>query len=245
MDTKIIVGSGWWCAESQHEWAIGTPMARDARFFPIWLTLVRRYLAPSKIVIVDSASPIKPDVALAEGVEWVELDRNYGHSNDIRTGKIITKHSGFMRSMILSACFALTCDADYFVYVEQDCVVHGHGLLKAAVDNAEHPIIIGHPTSGGIGINGLAAPMLQQSFVVVARAGLERFISSLIVAPESDGDLPPEEKFSRHLAPFSLLGIPYGRSRPIDFNAQHFYAQHLTDIELDKLLTLEGLSIGH
>jgi hypothetical protein len=77
--------------------------------------------------------------------------------------------------------------------------------------------------------------MLQQSLMIVRRAGLERFLAGLLGAPWSDGEVSPEEIMKRQLAPFEFIQVPYGRSRPIDFSRSHFYAQHLDDDELRHL----------
>ena len=239
MSRKTVVGSGWWSAGLPHDWTIGTHDTHSPEFFRTWLALVRRYIAPDRIVVTDSASPLKPAPADRAGVEWIELDRNYGHANDIRVGRIRTKHSGFMRSVYLGATYALACDADYFVYLEQDCVIHGERFLDAIIEGLEHPIALGARTVGGVGISGPAAPMLQQSLMVVAKAGLERFITAILLAPEGDGEVPPEVKFERDLQPFGVLSVPFGRSRPLDFSLPHFYAQHLSRAELTEFLDRE------
>ena len=83
--------------------------------------------------------------------------------------------------------------------------------------------------------------MLQQSVMVVKRSGLCKFIAKLMAAPEADGELPPEVKMERDMAPHGILLAPYGRSRPIEFSRSHFYAQHLTRDELNAFLESENL----
>jgi len=99
---KVVVGSGWWCDGKRHDWAIGSPFTRSVAFFDIWYRQVMRCLNPDRVVITDSASPIKPDFR-SYPIEWIELDRNYGHPNDIRVGRICTKYSGFTRTVISGA----------------------------------------------------------------------------------------------------------------------------------------------
>lgn len=183
--------------------------------------------------MTDSASPIKPDRGADASLVWIELDRNYGHALDLREGKIKTKYSGFTRSVMNGAMYALCCDADFFVYVEQDCLLVGENLLDEAIGDATENILLGARTENGVGLNGaIAAPMLQQSLIVVRRSALERFIEGLVGSPWSDGEVSPEEIMAHRLAPFGLLRIPYGRSRPIDFTRSHFYVQHLSEEEL-------------
>jgi hypothetical protein len=239
---KIVVSSGWWCDYETPAWRIGDPATRSPGFFELWYRLVMKYIEPTRIVVTDSAAPLKPAPAYRERVTWIELDRNYGHANDIRFGLSITKYSGGSRARILGCAYALCCDADYYMYVEQDCLVHGEHLLDAALDGTTEAVVVGGPTEGGRGLvpGTIALPMLQNSLIIVRRDGLERLLHAMILAAETDGELPPEKKMERDYAPYELLAIPYGRSRPIDFTRSHFYAQHLTASELAEFCSLEG-----
>jgi hypothetical protein len=234
---KVVVGSGWWCDGNRGPWAIGAAATRSPAFFDLWLRQVHGCLQPHRIVVTDSASPVKPDHGSDPSLVWVELDRNYGHANDLRLGWIKTKYSGFTRSVLNGAMYALCCDADFYVYIEQDRLLFGDDLLANALGDATEDILIGAPAENGVGLDGAAAArMLQQSFVIVRRGALERFISGLLGSPWSDGEVSPEEIMERRLAPFGLLRIPFGRSRPIDFGLKHFYVQHLTENELTRAL---------
>jgi len=239
---KIVVGSGWWCDGQNHRWVLGSDRTREVAFFDLWYRQVMKCLQPDRIVVTDSSSPIKPDHAAFERVVWIDLDRNYGHPNDLRVGLIDTKYSGFTRSVLSGAMHALCCDADFYVYVEQDCLVHGDDFLQKAIAQSEQDILLGPPTENGKGINGqIAAPMLQQSLMIVRRSGLERFISGILSATWTDGERSPEETMRLLLVPFGLVGLPYGRSRPIDFSLPAFYAQHLDDDELTRMREIIGL----
>lgn len=232
---KIVVASGWWCDRAQHDWALGSEATRAPEFFALWHRQVQRCLRPARIVVTDSASPVTPDITGYDGLQWIRLDRNYGHANDLRTGRIDTKYSGFTRSVINGAMYALCCDADYFVYVEQDCLLAGDDFLVHAIGDSSADILLGPAPQNGRGLNGAAAaPMLQQSLMIVRRTGLERFLIGLLGAPKGDGEVSPETTMRKRLVPFDFLRVPYGRSRPIDFDRPHFYAQHLDDEELDR-----------
>jgi hypothetical protein len=241
---KVVVGSGWWCAQQPHKWSLGTDSSRSIAFFDVWYRQVVRCLHPHRIVVTDSASPIKPDYLSYAGVQWIELDKNYGHPNDVRVGTVQTKYSGFTRSVINGAMYALCCDADFYVYVEQDCLLHGEDFLTQAVGPSTEEILLGAPTENGRGIGGkMAAPMIQQSLMVVARPGLERFLQGLLGAPWTDGEKSPEAIMRLRLVPFGFVQVPYGRSRPINFARSHYYAQHLTDDELGLFLVQAGLEL--
>ena len=48
----------------------------------------------------------------------------------------------------------------------------------------------------------------------------------------------------RHrMSPCGLIGIPFGRSRPIDFKEPNFYVHHLDDNELHRFLELTNSSL--
>ena len=103
---------------------------------------------------------------------------------------------------------------------------------------------MGRVTEKGRGLGGTpAAPMPQQSLVIVRNVGLARFIEGIVNAPYTDGELSPEKVMHDRLAPIGFLRVPYGRSRPIDFERSHFYAQHLNADELQRFLSLIGVRL--
>jgi hypothetical protein len=53
--------------------------------------------------------------------------------------------------------------------------------------------------------------------MIVRRTGLEGFISAILGAPGTDGELWPAQTMRRRMPPYGLIGIPFSRSRPIDF----------------------------
>jgi len=244
---KVVVGTGWWSTDQDGDWNIGSSTTRSVEFFHLWYRQVSTCLRPEKIIVTDSNSPNKPEVGMYRNVEWVVLDRNYGHANDIRVGKIATHWCGWTRSVINGAMYALCCDADFYVYVEQDCLIRGQHFLSAAIGDRTQDIFLGSRTQNGVGIEGkTAAPMYQNSLMIVRNEGLPRFIQGIMASEESDGEVSPEVKLEKHCAPFGELAVPFGRSRPIDFSRSHFYLQHLHENELDEFVqteTLQGLCL--
>jgi hypothetical protein len=239
---KVVVGSGWWSDGATRSYHIGHPTTRTAWFFEIWHQQVERCLTPARIVVTDSRSPLKPAYAAHPTVVWIELDANYGHANDIREGRIHTKYSGFTRSVLNGAIHALCCDADYYVYVEQDCLLKGDRLLDHAIGDSRCDILVGQATQNGRGLGTTpAAGMLQQSFMIVRRSGLERFICGLLGSAWTDGDVSPEEIMRRVFDPLDTVRIPFGRSRPIDYRVAHCYVHHLQPAELALFLASAGV----
>jgi len=242
---KVVVGSGWWSAGIRSKWNKGDDLTRSPAFFALWHRQVLKSLDPSVILVTDSSSPNKPEWQRFDRVRWLELDRNYGHANDIRIGLSKTKFAGHTRAELMGALYALCCDADYFVYVEQDCLLKGEDFLAQAIGDQEFDFFCGQRTVGGRSFDGgIAAPMLQESVLVMNRRGIENFLSRIIAVPYSDGDLSPEVRIEKELVPYGLLQVPYGRSRPIDFCRSHFYVQHLTREELLGFLQAERLTFS-
>jgi len=242
---KVIVGSGWWSDNRPHDWTIGAPITQSVHFFRLWYQQVMHCLNPHSIVITDSAGPEKPDFRSFTNIHWIELDQNYGQPNDIRVGRIQVKYSGFTRAVISGAMYALCCEADFYVFVEQDCLLFGDDFLNRAIAGSKDDILLGQPTKMGRGLSGsVAAPMLQNSLVIVRRAGLERFIDAILGAPWSDGEVSPEQTMRRRMSPYGLIGIPFGRSRPIDFKEPNFYVHHVDDDELHQFLGLINTSLA-
>jgi hypothetical protein len=152
------------------------------------------------------------------------------------------------------------------VYVEQDVLLFGSGIIEHCISRMRKPLMFG---SG----EGTPQP-LQQSFFIVRRDGMRRFLAGLHLIAKPDKIIAPEWKFmlaslgahgaliewlcgnevrrSRlyrmlgHLMQrmgYDLLPIGYGRSRPLDPGARHFYFQHGSQEEIREYLRLLPESI--
>lgn len=266
---KYVVTTGWWCPDvmtkDTRSQLIGDASIRKKDFFSLWLKAVTSYTKPKKILVVDSASPIKPDTQGEPQVEIVSLDCNAGHSTNH-----LGKYAGVTRAHIMGMLYALSCEVDYWVYIEQDALIYGDGIVEECIDKLESGIMFG----GG---SGTPQPM-QQSFMIMKTELIPSFIKRLTGIKASDYRISPEMKFAmctsrvalvlpevffyenhhtqedkkllsriyrkigriliKKLVNFDTLPVDYGRKRPINFNAKHFYFQHGCDFELKKYLTL-------
>jgi hypothetical protein len=100
---NYIVGTGWWCttqdmrSEQKQRKFLGSDFIRGRDFHKIWYKSLCENTSPKKIVIVDSNSPVKPDLNIDDHrIEFISLPFNAGHST-----KHIGKWSGWMRSVLL------------------------------------------------------------------------------------------------------------------------------------------------
>ncbi|MGU9865530.1 hypothetical protein [Kluyvera ascorbata] len=131
---NYIIGSGWWCGDNVGRNVRGDDFIRGKDFHKIWYDSIVKNCNPQKIVIVDSASPIKPDLADDSRLEFISLNRNWGHSTTLNEKEVFC---GWTASVILGLQYAALCDTDYFVYIEQDVVLVGDGIIDKIISDME------------------------------------------------------------------------------------------------------------
>tara|TARA_B100000963_G_scaffold49152_1_gene37362 strand:- start:6149 stop:6940 length:792 start_codon:yes stop_codon:yes gene_type:complete len=250
---SYIIGSGWWCGENQkseNRVIFGDDSIRGKDFHKLWYESVCKYTNPEKIIIIDSNSPIKPDLYKGDArIEFLSFPLNAGHSTDHKG-----KYSGWMRSILLGLEYAYLSDTEYFVYVEQDALLFGNNIVEKCIDKMTKPYMFG----SGLGTK----QPLQQSFFIIRRDGMEKFIKRIQNISALDSKYSPEMKFTSactllwyYMPEFlfdirgfwrlvklytncNYLPIGYGRKRPIDFNDDLFYFQHGNKDELDQYFKL-------
>jgi len=260
---SYCIGSGWWCSNEDeavvnpNRKLLGAPSVRAVSFFDIWRESINRNTNPASIVVVDSRSPVKPPEDQRAPFAWVELPFNAKHSVDH-----LGKWSGWTRSVLVAGQYALASEADYFVYVEQDCLLAGKGIIEHCIQSMDKGIMFG---SG----DGTPQP-LQQSFFIIRRDRLAPFLKNLADIKADDRDFSPEWKFVcatwRPLITLARLKIPNaraarllafaiarrffidwlpigtGRSRPLPMTKPYWYFQHGSDTEVATYLEAEGAS---
>lgn len=228
---KYVIGTGWWCdntgvhSHTKHQKYVDTS-TRKKDFFDLWYKSIMKYTNPKSIIVVDSNSPVKPNLKGKEKLQMISLDKNYGAALDGTSNKRL---SGWDKGVLMAASYALMCDIDYFVYVEQDCLLYGKGIIENAIAKmGRSKVMLG---SG----DGTPQP-IQQSFFIVKKEYLPKFImADLMLKDKSFLKVSPEKRYHKHFKEVaSRLPFGYGRKRPIDFNKKHFYAQHLRTDELEK-----------
>jgi hypothetical protein len=263
---KYVISTGWWCVETtnvedERRVTVGSDEIRSSSFFKKWHAAIDRFTNPAKILVVDSSSPTLPVLPADKRVELLRLDRNAGHQSK-HTGKFC----GVTLAHICGMVYALCCDVDYWVYIEQDALIHGDGIVETAISAMRRDYM------WGCGL-GTGQPM-QQSMMVVRTAAIPEFLNRLLSISARDGQITPEMKFAiaasplvrwlpellfhqrdstnlsyrllqrfrqtvlfRYAGGFDVLPFGYGRKRPINFADTHFYFQHGTAAELESYYT--------
>lgn len=229
MMPSYIIHTGWWCDGSNlHPGATknSDERIRSHLFFNVWYEFVRAYTKPEKIIVVDSASPLRPDLT-GKDVEFVSMKRNFLHGM-----KCDTKYGGWTRSFFTGAFYALMNDAEFSVFIEQDCLVVGDGIIERAIENM-------HNRSVSYALGG--PNRSDQSFTIVRTDILLELMRRFFSIPENDRDMDTEDKFMRSVGKddvFTPLPFGYARNRPINFGDPHFFAQQWRKKELLQLLDL-------
>lgn len=246
---KYVIGSGWWSADKSHEGAKGDDAIRKPEFHKIWLAQIKKTSHPMKVLIVDSASPLKPPLIDDGGlIRVLSLEENLGHSMSLSNNN---EYCGWTLSVLVSLVHAFATKADYYVYVEQDCLISGEGMIEHAIEYMEDnnkEYLFGRPS-------GTPQP-LQQSFFILKRSIWAKFLSAYHSINKNDREISPEFKFAmavskiyriipyfayksryvrwllRSLVPLNSLPFGCGRGRPIPFSDRHFYFQHASKAEL-------------
>ena len=261
---SYVIGSGWWCADKNLDSRaelLGDDEIRGHKFHQLWYEAICRYTSPEKIIIVDSCSPSKPLLnSKDDKLEFISLNVNGGHSTNHKE-----KFCGYTRAILLGLEYALQCEADYYVYVEQDALIYGEGIIEHCISKMTKPYMFG----SGDGTPGL----LQQSFFIMRRDAILAFKNKLNAIDQADNQLSPEIKFHiacstgpaqllayikqqslvsnlykkidwqcfKYLRNWQDLPIGLGRARPIKFDAPYFYFQHGCKDELKAYLKLTGI----
>lgn len=264
---RYVIGSGWWSAgdslDTRSE-LLGDDRIRGKDFHQLWYASVNRFTDPQKIIIVDSCSPVKPQLNREDSrLEFVSYNLNAGHNTNH-----VGKFSGLNRALLLGLEYARHSDTDYYVNVEQDCLLFGKGIIEHCIRHMRTPYMLG---------SGVGTPQKTQiSLFIVRQDGILPLIQRLNAMPETDNEICPEDKlhivcskgppslhaavykraeksalfgwwdwqFFKYLTAYDLLPIGYGRARPVKFEDDMFYFQHGTSEELARYLKRTGFEFS-
>jgi hypothetical protein len=78
-------------------------------------------------------------------------------------------------------------DEEWYVFVEQDVLLFGKGIVEREIQNSKSGMFFGREESG--------TQPIQQGFYGVRRDKIVNFNKKLSCIPERDGDISPEVKF--------------------------------------------------
>lgn len=255
---KYIIGSGWWCADNDtnnRDKYFGDDSIRSVGFHEEWKQSVYNASKPDTICIIDSNSPVKPKIN-RDNIVFISLNENGGHAT-----RHVGKYSGWMRSVLHSMSYAQNSNCDYYVYVEQDVLLVGEGIIEYCIGKMKKPYMFGK-------CNTFNNP-LQQSFFIIKKDYIDIFLANIYLTHYSDSEINPEKKFAlatskffklipkfifitpkhklmkkltwrmqnilcRVIGSYDYLPVGFGRDRPINFKSKYYYFQHASKDEMNE-----------
>jgi hypothetical protein len=227
---NYVIGTGWWCdgtgthTHTKHQQYVDRDTRKEG-FFELWYSAISKFTSPKEIILIDSNSPIKPNLEGKDNIKMLSTNKNYGAAVD---GTSKGKLCGWSRGVLLGASYAYFNDYDYFVYIEQDCLIKGKGIVEHAIKN------MGNAACSLGGVKSKSPQPLQQSFMIFKRSFIPKLLQAEMNATQDWLRISPERRYNKLMqGKMRPLPFGYGRSRPINFNDKFFYAQHLRTDELN------------
>lgn len=215
--------TGWYADDKARDYkAYGDDFVRSAECFDIWYHCIRAFTSPSNILVIDSASPLRPRMPDDPRISWVTLKRNYGHA--------VQGHSalcGWSRALLLGLSYGFANGDLYTVLVEQGTLFYGKDIIERQ--------IAAHPDADIIAPNGSETPQpLQTGILIFRSAMIPKFVDNYARVAASDDALSPEKKvaLAGNGMKIAFSNLPFGRRRPIDISADHFFLRHCNLTEL-------------
>lgn len=223
--------TGWYADHQARNYrALGDDFVRSVECFDIWYHCIRSFTSPSNILIVDSASPLRPSMPDDPRISWVNLKRNYGHAVQGRSTLC-----GWSRALLLGLSYGFNNGDLYTVLVEQGTLFYGKDIIERQ--------IAAHPDADIIAPSGSGTPQPLQTGILIFRSAIiPKFVENYTRISASDEALSPEKKvaLAGNGMKIAFSNLPYGRRRPIDFSADHFFLRHCDLAELQAFTTRLG-----
>ena len=229
MSKPLIIGTGW-CAHADGH--ANNKNSSKWMYAPEWLdtwwNYHRRQLFEMSTTY-DDPFIYMSDCAVIPNLGW-NFETIYSLGNHD-----LSIHSHDSQVAIIAGAQYAYCNECDFVYIEQDCLIRGLGkAIEWARDNEAK-------IAYGSGRWSMFPGWAEHSFIYVSYDYLPKFVfkmmNSDIKFNDSKGREVVELTFNRLFkddATFWPFG--YGRRRPIDFDQDVFYAQQLTDAEIEEFL---------
>lgn len=231
---NIIIGTGWCAREEGHNNPKVSKILQQPDYLDkVWRAYIEAFVKPYKYFLYVSNCDIKPKLSMwmrrnCETVRNVKPERGQDHRHD------------WCASLMMGAEYAL-CNGCDFVYIEQDCLVYGldKALEWAYGQNANIAYGFGENCSFYKGWS-------ESSFFYVHNGFLPFFLDLFNRSRVHEWTKSPVPEvwwtnmFTRivdwHVFRVKHWPFGYGRKRPIDFDEEVFYAQQLTDGELNNFM---------
>ena len=247
MSHSYIIGTGWWCPSKDH-WAMrfGNRLHNTYTMSQLWYNQVSVLTNPKKIVVVDSNSPVKPAYHKEPTVEFISLPDNfrsppYKIPEPCNYGLWARKDlalSAAFRQIYLGAFYALMSEVEYFVYIEQDVLIRGEGIIEKAIDNMQPDKNWSANTTTYMP-DGI--PRIEACFLIVKCDQALKLCQSYLDLEVPKIDESVEGKFwaLAHSVRFNWTPLPFEgtRDRPLNLKAEHCFVHKPNEQEIQEILS--------
>jgi len=199
---KYIIGTGWCDRDTKESWAR-------------WSGAVRSCSSPEAVVMVDSTTDMghstPPRMALmGVSLETIRMTQNFGPGYGL-------PKSAATRQIFLGAWYAYFNDADYFVWIEQDCLIKGKGIIEHIINGMDGDVTIGEWDH---------KYRVETCFMAFNLKELAWISEEYFSNPQDR----PEKRFAMiDYSPFDFVG---GRNRPLDWTQEFMYGHQMTPEEI-------------
>ena len=218
---------------------IGSGFTGRDEFSNLWLKNSEEWgnPVPSRIIIIGVDEKWFPNTR--GNLEAVCLNGNLGHVGKLLNGKD-REFCGWSAAMLSLAMMAYADESD-FIYKEEDCLAFGPWIRRMYVDIGKADLVFGKKME--------SEPWMEcaQSLFLVRHKFIPEFVSEYLrlgsdkhLDENGNADCLPERKFVKIEEKFGekrvkRLSFGCDRERPIPYDDAVFYAQKLTDDELEEL----------
>ena len=224
---EVIVSTGWFAKKPLEENRLVKQANCSPRLFErnylidVWRPYILRFIKPKGFLIYLCDCGVYP-TEQPKDCEFILSRRSISQN----------KHNDHATSMLIGAYYAFLNECD-FVYIEQDCLVYG--LDKALEFARDYQICFGG------GDYAYSDGWAENSFVYVKYEFIPEFIDRqnkilFHAFPNKYNTKIPEATFLELYPEVKLWPFGVGRTRPIPWESEVFYAQQLSDTELTKFL---------
>ena len=229
---SILIGSGYCHGQTTGE------RERADVFFGTWVKNTHK-MGDHYVVVLANGGCFPTDIANQMsrfGIRYdiILLPNNLGHVSHLLNGKDV-EFCGWSAVMISLAMLAYTNECD-FVYKEQDCLCFGPVIETMESELGSAGMIFGNCLYPD-GVHRMPA---AQSLFMVRHGFIPEFVRRYLgMGKDGDPNNLPEHKFKRleDETPDKVKRFSFGvdRGRPLPIGAPVWYAQQLTDEELEML----------
>jgi hypothetical protein len=195
------------------------------QFFPTWYENTMKHASPQRVVVLASGGCTVPG---APG-QWIHMDGDLGHTHDLSNGRKPFHWCGWSISFVTLALLAYFDECD-FIFKEQDVLAFGPWVEKMYAEIGDKGMIFG---------SAEVAPAVQ-SLVLCKHWFIPEFVrlymgSGSEQLKENEGEVKFFRLEQENPECFARYSFGVDRDRPIPYDAEVFYAQHLNGEELAEL----------